>query len=87
VVAMSTGYSAIVQNVFPNGNHGPYALATSDSIGFITFLLAPPVWSENSNPEPGTYVVLSDLTKKRAGWRAGSARFFRPADEQERKEK
>ena len=75
-------YRAIVQKVFPDGRHGPYAKATSETLGTVTFSLKPPVWEEKRFPDEGTYVILSGLTKKRAGWRADSGRFLRPSDEQ-----
>jgi len=75
-------YRSIVQKVFLDGQHGPYAKATSEALGTITFSLKPSVWEEKRFPEEGTYVVLSGLIKKRAGWRADSGRFLRPSDEQ-----
>ena len=63
-----------------DGKHGPYAVASSESLGNVTFSLDPTVWLEKDPPERGEEVVLSDLRKKRAGWRAHSARFLRPSD-------
>jgi hypothetical protein len=79
-------YIAIVQKIHPDGRHGPYAKATCEALPgmTITFLLASPVWSEKRFPEEGNYVVLSGLTKKRAGWRADFGRFLEPSDEQPR---
>ena len=75
-------YRAVVQQVI-QGKHGPYAVATSDQIeGSITFSLDPDVWKENEHPRNGYEVVLGDVRNKRAGWRAHSARFVRPTDEQ-----
>jgi hypothetical protein len=79
---MDNGCCAIVQKVFQDGQHGPYAKASTKTLGTITFSLEPPVWEEKRFPEEGTYVILSGLTKKRAGWRADAGRFFRPSDEQ-----
>ena len=74
---------AVVQNVITDGNHGPYAVATSEQIkGSVTFSLDPTVWKEDRRPEAGEKVVLSNLVGKRAGWRAKQGRFFRPSDEQ-----
>ncbi len=73
-------YIATVQKTFASGRHGPYAKASSE-IGTITFSQEPPVWKEERKPEEGDTVVLSDVRKKRAGWRAESGRFFRPFDE------
>lgn len=73
---------AIVHSLHPDGKHGPYATAISQSLKTkITFSLQNNVWIENVWPEPGTYVVLSGLTKKRAGWRAQLGRFLKPDDE------
>jgi hypothetical protein len=74
---------AVVQKVILNGRHGPYAIATSkDLAGSITFSLEAGVWRENRMPEQGIIVVLADLQKKRAGWRAMLGRFLKPSDEQ-----
>lgn len=74
---------AVVQNVIPQGRHGSFAIAASDKVeGSITFSLKEDVWQEQEWPEQGTIVVLSNLRKKRAGWRAMSGRFLRPSDEQ-----
>lgn len=74
---------AVVQKVVPSGNHGPFAVATSEQIeGSITFSLEPTIWQEDEWPEQGTVVLLGKLRKKRAGWRAKTGRFFRPSDEQ-----
>lgn len=76
-------YRAIVQKVIVHGPHGPYAVATSDNLeGSVTFSLRPSVWQEKSWPERGTVVVLSDIRRKRAGWRAQLGRFMRPSDKQ-----
>jgi hypothetical protein len=73
---------AVIQKVIPAGNHGPFAVATSESIdSSITFSLEPTVWQEDEWPEQGMIVVLSKLRKKRAGWRAKTGRFFKPSDE------
>lgn len=84
-------YVAVVQKVFLEGAHGPYAKASSEALGrTITFSLDRSVWEEQRFPEEGTYVVLSELTRKRAGWRANRSRFLRPTEEQlitEKKEK
>ncbi|MFZ2523138.1 MAG: hypothetical protein WAW92_02010 [Minisyncoccia bacterium] len=74
-------YKAIVQRIFAVGRHGPYAKATSEELGNVTFSLTELVWNERRQPEEGELVVLSDVTKKRAGWRAQSGRFYRPSDE------
>jgi hypothetical protein len=75
-------YQAIVEKVIRRGKHGPYAVASSTELGSVTFSLDPPVWNEEAYPDRGTYVVLSNIQKKRAGWRARHGRFLRPADEQ-----
>lgn len=78
----SPTYVLIVQMVVKQGKHGPYAVAKSTELGSVTFSLDSPVWTENRYPERGVYVVLSDLQKKRAGWRAQQGRFLRPTDKQ-----
>lgn len=71
---------AVVQKLM-DGRHGPYAVATADGFdGSITFALTEDVWTEDNRPEPGVYVLLSDLQKKRGGWRAKKGRFLTPAD-------
>ncbi len=73
---------AVVQKVVKKAKHGPYAVATSEGVkGSITFSLGEGIWKEKSLPERGYVVLLNDLRKKRAGWRAEQARFLRPADE------
>ncbi len=74
-------YTAVVQKVVKNGHHGPYAVATVADFESVTFSLLSPIWMEEGEPEPGTYVILSDIQKKRSGWRAMRARFFRPSDD------
>jgi len=86
---MDENYQAVVQKVIKNGNHGPYAVALCE-VGTVTFSLEKDVWQEDKFPEPGTFVLLADFQKKRAGWRAKSGRFVRPSDERNpetRKEK
>jgi len=74
---------AVVQKIIPEGDHGPFVVATSESIdGSITFSLEPTVWKEDEWPEQGMIVVLGKLRKKRSGWRAKEGRFLKPSDEQ-----
>lgn len=86
-MAEETDYRAIVEKVIRSGPHGPYAVARSEQLGresgSVTFSLDPTVWHEDDWPEPGTHVVLSDIRKKRAGWRAASGRYLKPSDEQQ----
>lgn len=77
-----THYPAIVEKLVPNGRHGPYAIARCEELGSVTFSLEPPVWTEEDWPEQGMYVLLSQVRKKRAGWRAKIGRFVQPSDEQ-----
>ena len=73
---------ATVQYVDLNGRHGPYATATTKKVkGTITFSLDDDVWHENTVPQNGMIVVLSDLHKRSRGWRAMSARLLTPSDE------
>jgi hypothetical protein len=74
-------YEAVVEKVVKDGKHGAYAVARCEALSFsITFSLSSPVWDEKDKPEEGTFVSLSDIRKKRAGWRAMSARYVRPTD-------
>jgi hypothetical protein len=74
---------AVVQKIVEEGNHGAFAVATSDAVqGSTTFSLEPTVWQEQSHPEPGEIVLLGKLRLKRAGWRAKEGRYFNPSDEQ-----
>src|SRR4030067_735372 len=73
---------AIVQMVV-EGDRGPYAVVTaSDFEGSITFSLDPSVWQESIRPGRGTHVILSNLERKQAGWRANKVRLLQPEDEQ-----
>ncbi len=78
---MGESFSAIVQKTFAEGVHGPYAKASSEELGSVTFSLKPEVWQEKRQPEEGDVVILSDIRKKRSGWRAYSGRFYRPSDQ------
>ena len=79
-------YVGTIQKVVKEGRHGPYAVARCEELGSVTFSLKPPVWPENNWPEPGTIVVLGEIIRKRAGWRAQHGRFLRPSDEARSKE-
>lgn len=70
----------VVEKVVRDGQHGPYAVARDHRLGSVTFSLTSEVWIERRYPEPGSEVILEDFQKKRAGWRAMSARFLRPED-------
>jgi len=73
---------AIVRKIIASGPHGPFAVTSSEGIeGSVTISLNPPSWQEDKWPEGGSVVVLDDVCKKRAGWRANAGRFFRPTDE------
>lgn len=76
-----SAYVAVVQDIISAGKHGPYAVTKCEDVGSVTFSLNEETWKEKECPKPGTVVVLSRLIKKRAGWRANSARLFKPADE------
>jgi len=76
-------YKALVEKVILDGRHGPYAVARTEALKDpVTFSLERNVWNESIHPDEGAYVMLSQVRKKRAGWRAERARFFEPADEQ-----
>jgi hypothetical protein len=78
-MALSDTVVGVVQRTV-DGKHGPYAVVSVDSLGNVTFALDSPVWTEKDPPQRGEEVILSDIRKKRAGWRAHSARFRRPSD-------
>jgi hypothetical protein len=81
-VAKKRSFQATVQKIV-NGRHGHYAVATSEDIlGSITFSLDFPCWKEADNPDPGTIVKLSNLRKKRDGWRAMRACDLKPTEEE-----
>jgi hypothetical protein len=79
---------AVVEMIDPNGKHGPYFEARPKDLkilkrlGRITASLEDKkVWLEVDWPEEGLEVLLWDLRKKKAGWRAYKARFLRPEDD------
>lgn len=74
----STSRQVVTEKVVLDGKHGPYAVGRDSKLGVITFSLKPPVWQEGEYPETGTIVEVSDIQKKKAGWRAKSARIVRP---------
>lgn len=86
-MSQAENHPAVVEKVYPNGPHGAYAVARSEQLGSVTFSLASPVWQEKDFPEPGIFVILSEIRRKRAGWRAHGGRFFTPSDEQRAKSK
>lgn len=71
----------VVQKVCLYGRHGPYAIATVEGVGSVTFSLEEEVWDEEDFPEEGEIVVLSRLRKKRAGWKAMAGRRYRLSDQ------
>lgn len=78
---LQDSYEAFVEKTV-KGLFGPYAVARSKELkSAITFSLDPPVWHEKKWPEAGDCVVLSEITKRRGGWRAKQGRFFKPSDE------
>lgn len=80
-------YQGYVDRIVANGDHGPYASAKVETLGLrVTFSLKKEVWQEKIWPERGTVVVLTEVIKKRGGWRAQHARFLRPSDESRSKE-
>ena len=84
---MGTGgeaeYIGPVEKVVASGRHGSYAIIRDKVLGCITFSLSAPVWNEPEQPEEGTFVVLSQVRKRRAGWRAMRGRFMIPSDEKQ----
>lgn len=80
-------YRAIVERVVLRGRHGPYVVASSDDLeGSVTVSLESPVWQDSVVPERGMYLILSQVRKKRAGWRAFRGRLVQPSDEPNSKE-
>lgn len=81
--------TTVVERIDLKGMHGPYFearpkdLKIRKRLGNITVSLEKRVWLEVDWPEEGLEVLLWDLRKKKAGWRAYKARFVRPEDEQE----
>lgn len=85
---MEDEIKAVVQKIVSEGEHGPFAVATSEKFdGSVTFSLEPTIWKEEEWPEEGTMVYLAKLRQKRAGWRAKLARFWKPSDEQKERSK
>jgi hypothetical protein len=81
VMPKADGHRGVVQKISPFGRHGPYAIATIEGLGSVTFSLERGVWDEDDEPKPGEIVILSKLREKRAGWRAMQARYAKPSDE------
>lgn len=77
---------AVVQKIVKYGKHGVFVVTTCDKSdmfdGSITFSLDRFVWREKHDPKEGECVFLSDIIQKRAGWRAGMARYWTPSDEE-----
>ena len=80
-----TSYQAVVEKIVPGGRNGPYGVARTDpGPGQIPvpFSLDKPFWQEEEWPEPGMFVLLERVRKKRDGWRSNRVRFIQPSDEQ-----
>jgi hypothetical protein len=78
---VDTQYIGTVEKVVVDGRYGSYAVIRVEKLGAITFSLKPPVWNESDHPEQGMFVVLSEVRRKRAGWRAMKGRFMKPSDQ------
>ncbi|PJE58287.1 MAG: hypothetical protein COU81_01545 [Candidatus Portnoybacteria bacterium CG10_big_fil_rev_8_21_14_0_10_36_7] len=66
----------VVHRIYPNGSHGPYALALiqgSEIVNKLTFSIKEYVCKENRNLQPDEVVCLKKIRKKRYGWRADEA--------------
>jgi len=80
---------AIVKRII-QGRHGRFTVTSAKRFtGSVTFSLENGAWQEKEDPEPGTYVVLSDIRKRRikgqrVQWQAHKARFFRIEDEEKK---
>jgi len=81
-MAKDENHHVIVEKIILEGRHGPYGVARFLKLGSVTFSLKPPVWNEADFPELGSYVILSQVRKKRAGWYAKHGRHVVPSDEQ-----
>lgn len=80
---MEKQFKAVIQKVEQKGKHGPFAIAIIEGFnGSVTFSLEADVWQEEETPESGEIVILSNVRKKYAGWRAKQARYYIPSDEQ-----
>lgn len=77
---MDREFEAVVEKIVREGPHGPFVIASNGELGSVTFSLDQDVWLEEDWPEPGTYVVLCKIRRKRAGWRAQQAWFVEPAE-------
>jgi hypothetical protein len=71
-----------VEKIVAAGRYGPYVVVRDNELGTITFSLSQSVWNEDRWPDQGTFVVLSQIIRKHAGWRAMKGRFMKPSDEQ-----
>lgn len=85
---------------FDVGHEGPFVICRviGEYEGFpnalpvgtsVTFSVG--VWKDNPMAGNGTHVLLDNLSRKQAGWRANEARYLRPRDQRaesrEQKEK
>ncbi len=81
VLLPKSEYVAVVGSIVAHGKHGAYAVSHCKQVdGAVTFGLNTPVWMECDWPEPGMEVLVTELRKKRAGWRAMKARYVQPED-------
>lgn len=73
----------VVKSLVHNPKRGPpYAVANVEGIkGSFTFNITTGVWQEKNHPKVGVVVHLEKLEKRGSGWRAMSARLWRPSDE------
>lgn len=75
-------YEGLVTSI-ANGKHGKYAVTKVEGCGgSVTFSLDAKTWHEEKEPIIGDMVTLGGLTSRSSGWRASSARFFTPGDQQ-----
>ena len=73
---------ATVTRIYEHGEHGPYFISVSDTLGSVTCSLRSPVWQDEVWPKVGQVVIFDELDLMSAGWRAIHGRRVRPSDEQ-----
>lgn len=87
-------YRTIIDKVLEEGKRGPFIICWCKDLGVSVAVLREK-WKDEKEPEFGDVVALRGLyahmrkrngTGPRMGWRAESARLWRPEDEKEMEE-